>query len=61
LGLGLTLAKRIAAWHGAQWQTHPTDLDWPIRFALFWPNQAPSEPMSPSHTTSAKNTDRSPV
>lgn len=59
LGLGLTLAKRIAAWHGAQWQTHPTDLDWPIRFALFWPNQAPSEPMSPSHTTSAKNTDRS--
>ena len=61
LGLGLTLAKRIAAWHGAQWQTHPTDLDWPIRFALFWPNQAPSESMSPSNTTSAKITNRSPV
>ena len=36
---------------------HKQDPD--LKVKLFWPNQAPSEPMSPSHTTSAKNTDRS--
>lgn len=67
LGLGLILAQRIAAWHGAQWQTHPTDAGWPIRFALFWPHQRPSEPMPPTNADSTtnsgtnSNTDRSRV
>lgn len=44
LGLGLRLARRIAAWHGAQWQTHTTDPRWPTRFGLFWPSQTAQQP-----------------
>ena len=47
LGLGLTLVKRIAAWHGAQWQVSLAGAappPWTTRCALVWPRTALSPP-----------------
>lgn len=37
LGLGLTLVKRIADWHGAQWLSGGATPPWSSRYALQWP------------------------
>jgi len=40
LGLGLTLVKRIAHWHGAQWQAVAPPPPWTTRHTLVWPDAA---------------------
>lgn len=40
LGLGLTLVKRIAQWHGAQWQAVAPPPPWTTRHTLVWPDAA---------------------
>jgi signal transduction histidine kinase len=37
LGLGLTLARRIAQWHEAEWQSAPAPAPYTTRFGLFFP------------------------
>jgi len=37
LGLGLTLVKRIATWHGARWETGAAPAPWTTRHRLAWP------------------------
>lgn len=44
LGLGLTLVKRIADWHGIQWDTAKPPPPWTTRHALVWPATAPFHP-----------------
>lgn len=41
LGLGVTLVKRIAQWHGAQWHTEPPPPPATKRHALLWPAPEP--------------------
>lgn len=38
LGIGLTLVRRIADWHGVALQTDPPQLPLTTRFALVWPD-----------------------